>query len=316
MPEMQSDLVRRSEGLRVRRIDVERRTALFVASDESLDSHEEILEQDWRLERFRKNPTILWAHDQEQLPIGRGLSAEVVGGELQVDVQFAPAELNPFAEQVFGMLQAEFIRACSVGFRPGKMRREKRGDREVWVLSQNELYELSILPIGSNPNALGKGPDPLAGMKAAAIAAERAGVPAAEDNMADTTDKGAAELAELRAKFDTTEKALDAARAQVATLEKSKADLETSNAALTKENGELKSAQTRGEIEAFVGKKILPTEVDSLIKWAAADKTACLENIKARADLTLTTPIVTGGEAEKAKAAPSNNGAELGARLA
>lgn len=314
MSEVQDGLVRRSEGLRVRRVDTAKRTALFVASDESLDSHEEVLEQDWRLDRFRKNPTILWAHDQEQLPIGRGLSAEVVDGELQINVEFAPAELNPFAEKVFGMVQADFIRACSVGFRPGKARREKRAGRDVWVLSENELYELSILPIGSNPNALGKGPDPLAGMKAAAIAAERAGAPAAEDIMADAT-KEAIELGELRVKFAASEKTIADLQTKLTKAETDKAAAETALAAATKTNAELSDKVLRIEVEALVGKKITGGEVDSQFAFAKLDRKAFDASMAARPDLKILGEVVRGGDADRSKTFGAN-GSDNGESLA
>lgn len=322
MTETRSDLVRRSDGLQFRSVDRAKRTARFVASSDTIDSHGEIVEQDWDLSRYRKNPVILYGHDRWGLPIGRAVECGLVDGNLEVEILFAPATANPFAEQVWQLVDGEFLRAVSVGFLPGDARRELRDGVEVWVLRQNVLFEISVVPIGSNPDALGKEPEALTRMKAAFIAAQAATPATEEKAMADTAKDPTP--VEVRVTVDDTiKKSLDDARGEIETLKRSAVEkdakiveLTAKNAELTKQNGDLAAAQTRGEIEAFVGKKILPAELDSLVKWALTDKDACLANIKARGDLTLTTPIVTGGEADKAKGAPSTNGAELGARLA
>ena len=48
------------------------------------------------------------------------------------------------------------MRAVSVGFMPHSVRWEKRGDREVYVLADNELYEISVCSIPANPDCLAK----------------------------------------------------------------------------------------------------------------------------------------------------------------
>lgn len=133
-----------------------------------------------------------------------------------------------------------------------------------------------------------------------------------------------ADVAEVRVTVDETiKKALDDARAEIETLKKSAVEkdakiveLSAKFDALATKNAELTDAATRSEIESYVGKKCLPAEVDSLLALAKSGKDAVIANLKARADLTITTPIIAGGEADKAKGAPSTNGAELGARLA
>jgi hypothetical protein len=84
-------------------VDAEKRTIKFVGSTNQIDSYEEVVEQDWILDRWAQNPVILFGHNrgasgESALPIGRGLSAEIKDDRLEIDVEFAPEDLNPFAE--------------------------------------------------------------------------------------------------------------------------------------------------------------------------------------------------------------------------
>ena len=144
----------------IRSIDKEKRTIDVVASTEAVDAHGTVIVQDWNLERFKRNPVILWAHNatlgMDELPIGKALRAEVVNGQLEATIQFAGADVNPRAEQVFQAYSQEFLRAVSVGFNPHSYRWEMRDDIEVLVFSDNELLEISCVPVGSNPDALAR----------------------------------------------------------------------------------------------------------------------------------------------------------------
>lgn len=144
----------------VRAVDAEKRTVDVVASTEAVDSHGTVLVQDWNLERFARNPVVLWAHNatlgMDELPIGRCTRCEVVNGQLEATILFAGADVNPRAEQVFQAYRQGYLRAVSVGFYPHSYRWEMRDDVEVLVLSQNELFELSCVPVGSNPDALAR----------------------------------------------------------------------------------------------------------------------------------------------------------------
>lgn len=149
-----------SRAALVRSIDVEKRTIDVVASTAAVDSHGTVLVQDWDLTRFSANPVILWAHNatfgMDELPIGRSLRHEVVNGALECTIQFAGADISPRAEQVFQAYRQGFLRAVSVGFNPHSYAWEMRDDVEVLVFSDNELLELSCVPIGSNPDALAR----------------------------------------------------------------------------------------------------------------------------------------------------------------
>jgi HK97 family phage prohead protease len=143
-------------SIHVREVRKETREVDYVASTETVDSYDEVLRQNWILDRYLRNPVILWAHNNDwavpTLPIGRATKVRVEDKKLLITAKFS--EANPFARIVFDMIVEGMLRAGSVGFRPHKVTRESIGGVERVVCDQNELYEFSICPIGSNPDAL------------------------------------------------------------------------------------------------------------------------------------------------------------------
>lgn len=135
-------------------LDVESRSFEVLASSETQDSHGDIVKQDWKLDRYSQNPVVFFGHESWDLPIGKASGVRVVDGALHATVTLS--KTNPKAEQVLQLMQEGMLKSISVGFRPGKRTMEKRGDREVRVLSENELLELSVVAIGSNPDARAK----------------------------------------------------------------------------------------------------------------------------------------------------------------
>src|SRR5215210_4955591 len=143
-----------STELWLREVAPKERAADFIASTSALDSHGEVVDQHWRLDRYRANPVVFYAHDHRDLPIGRAENVRVEDGKLQCRIVFATAEANPRAEHVWQSIQQRTLRAVSVGFVPNDMRLEKRNGEDVYVLTDNELHEVSVVPLPSNPEAL------------------------------------------------------------------------------------------------------------------------------------------------------------------
>ena len=134
-------------------IDEENREVWFIASTGALDSHEEIVDQsNWGFKRFDLNPVILWSHRSGDFPIGRAVERKVEGGRLLIKVRFS--RKNPVGVLAWELVLEDMLRACSVGFMPGRCAYEMRAGKEVCVLYDNELYELSICSIPSNPESV------------------------------------------------------------------------------------------------------------------------------------------------------------------
>lgn len=143
-------------------IDLEKRTVDFVASTDVVDSYDEIVDQgSWILEDYLANPVVLWAHQSRELPIGRsvdvGLRSGATGGGVRLEhrVEFMTPDLNEKADQVFRMIP-KFLKAVSVGFLPKTYRWEMRNNVEVFVWADCVLKEISVTPVGANPQALAK----------------------------------------------------------------------------------------------------------------------------------------------------------------
>jgi HK97 family phage prohead protease len=129
----------------------------FVASTDAIDSYDEVVDQgSWILDRFLKNPIVLYAHDSRDLPIGTCTRVDVVGGRLECTIKFCTADENPKAEQVWRLVKAGVLRAVSVGFMPGEAKLEMREGREIVVLYKNTLHEISVCPVPANQDALAK----------------------------------------------------------------------------------------------------------------------------------------------------------------
>lgn len=137
------------------------RVVRFEISDEVEDRVGDIITADgWQFDNFLKNPVVLWAHNPRELPIGRVEQLMRSSTKTFADVLFAGADENPFAESVFRMIKAKFLRACSVGFRALSVEPIMQ-EGEFWPIGfkflSQELLELSVVSIPALPTALAVG---------------------------------------------------------------------------------------------------------------------------------------------------------------
>jgi HK97 family phage prohead protease len=140
------------------------RTLRFVGSDETPDRDNDIMEVNgWKLDEYLKNPVFLWAHDYDKPPVGKAISViiDAATKKLLFDIKFATAEEYPFADTIYKLYKGGYLNATSVGFRGTKF--ETRNDESVinmpeWQrgrrYKEQNLLELSAVPVPSNPNAL------------------------------------------------------------------------------------------------------------------------------------------------------------------
>jgi hypothetical protein len=150
----------------------ESRTIEFIASTPTKDRHRTVLNPEgWQLDNFNRNGIIGYQHnvygggmcsgpDPDDV-IGKGF-AFMEGENLIVRVTFEPADLNPLAEKVFRKVLFGSLRATSVGFAPigkGKYGEDDQAQgraNETYYFEGQELLELSIVNIPSNPDAVGR----------------------------------------------------------------------------------------------------------------------------------------------------------------
>jgi len=145
----------------------EGRVLTFVGSTESRDRMgDEIKVSGWDVKNYKKNPVFLWAHNYDEMPIGRAkkVRRDKEKNALVFDIEFAPAEANPKAEQVYQLYKQGFMSATSVGFQSMKSewieeeedeKSNKDDDRQPGRrFKKQELLELSAVPVPANPEAL------------------------------------------------------------------------------------------------------------------------------------------------------------------
>lgn len=157
-------IVRRSVSLVRRSINEEERTVEVICSTDSIDSHGDIVEQNFDLARYEKNPVVLWNHGPgyfcddpvNEIPIGKAIKVGVVKGQLEATFKFATAKVSELAERVWQAFLEDMVRAVSIGFRPHDVSREVVDDVTIYHLDNNEIYEISVVPIPSNPDAVAK----------------------------------------------------------------------------------------------------------------------------------------------------------------
>lgn len=128
----------------------------FVISTQNRDRDQDTIQQKgWDLEAYLKNPVVLFAHNQSELPVARGVKTGVSRGALRQKMEFTPADLYPFGNMVGEMVLEGFLNASSVGFGVKEWKTiEEEGMITGFNFIEQELYENSIVPVPSNREAL------------------------------------------------------------------------------------------------------------------------------------------------------------------
>lgn len=287
-------------------VDETTRSVEVIASTAALDAHGEVVEQDWDLARYKRNPVILWNHNRDvdgpsdSLPIGRASNVRVEGGKLKMVITFASKEANELAERVWLLVKEGVLKGVSVGFRPGKITTKIANGKEIYVLSECELRETSFVPVGSNPEAVAKAIDDEHKLFAQFVGSKQA--PGAKGNQMDIEIQKA--LAEEKVARESAEKSLKSAEDKIKSLE---GELKSEKAVSSKLEAELKTEReksaasavviVKNELDARAGKKFAPAERE---EWEALVKEVGIERVckllDMRSDIQLSEPVTVDGE--------------------
>lgn len=152
----------------------------FTLTEKKVDRDSEVVLPDGvKLDNFKKNPVVLWAHQSggwsgEAIPpIGKVLARTIDQTEdhLEADVEF---DLNdPFAKMIYNKYLNGFLNAGSIGFRAIAFDKEPvLPGQKGYTITKSELYEFSAVPVPALPTALAKSftPDELENDKVAKFA--------------------------------------------------------------------------------------------------------------------------------------------------
>jgi hypothetical protein len=108
------------------------------------------------LDEFKKNPVMLLMHNDWDMPIGRWENIRVEGTQILADPVFD--ELDEKAAKIKGKVDRDFVRMASVGsWAPEAIEYEpdpERPGETIAVVTKWTVREASIVPIGSNHNAM------------------------------------------------------------------------------------------------------------------------------------------------------------------
>jgi HK97 family phage prohead protease len=131
----------------------------FIASSNSVDRYGDVIEQDWVLEDYWKNPVLLWAHQTREAPVGRVKTFNVSpdGSRTFAEIELVPDEIADEKTKYLAlMVQHKFLNAVSVGFIPGAEtdRRDEKGNWAGYTYTRNRLVELSLVSVPANQDAV------------------------------------------------------------------------------------------------------------------------------------------------------------------
>lgn len=156
------EMTKGARELILRGIDEEKRTAVFRGVTEQVAADGGILDVDGAdFGRLETNPSFQWAHSGEV--IGRIIDWVTVTKDRAIDftVEFPAQGISDFADSKWRMVQAGFIRACSIGFRinsfadlTDKEKEAKGLSRYGWLANDWEVHELSLCAVGADPGAI------------------------------------------------------------------------------------------------------------------------------------------------------------------
>lgn len=146
----------------VRALDPKTRQVRFRITTGAVDRMKDTIDPTgWDLKNWKANPVFLWAHQYggtaagPGLPIAKGVDIAADAKGLTAVAQFATRDQYEFADTVYQLILGGFLKATSVGFKPLKhVYNEQRGGVDFL---QQELLEVSVVPIPANPEALIEG---------------------------------------------------------------------------------------------------------------------------------------------------------------
>ncbi len=146
-------LIRQKMTFRIKSVDEEKFIINGVFSTGGEDRHGEIVDQTgWKLEEYKSNPVVLFAHDHYQPAVGKCIDIGMDGsGNLTGSIQFAAKEYD-FAMTLFKLYAGGFMRAFSVGFMNNVYEIDQENDNVI--LRDNTLYEISCVNVPANAMAL------------------------------------------------------------------------------------------------------------------------------------------------------------------
>lgn len=99
------------------------------------------------ISQVKRNPVVLWSHKYSELPIGKIIKLWRSNGNLYATIRL-DYDLYDFANVVYQMILRGTINAVSIG---GLV---KKWSDDYLTIEELEMVEVSVVPVGANPDAL------------------------------------------------------------------------------------------------------------------------------------------------------------------
>ena len=137
--------------MKTKRMENSKSGLSFVLSTPVVDRSGDRVKQNWNLSDFQKNPIALFGHMHDKI-IGTWDLA-VKEGKLVGDLILARPGTSPLVDEVRSLIEQDILKATSIGFSSDKVKENEFGGYD---LDDNMLYEVSVVAVGANQEALRK----------------------------------------------------------------------------------------------------------------------------------------------------------------
>lgn len=137
-----------------RAIDAETRRVDVVVSTGDVARDDMIIEMaGWQLDNYRRNPVVLFAHNDAALPIARAVDTRIENDALVQTHEFAQ---HAQADTVWQLVRDGYMSATSVRWLPKawEWRKQAGKSMETLVFTASELLEVSWVTVPADPGAL------------------------------------------------------------------------------------------------------------------------------------------------------------------
>lgn len=143
----------------LRAIDATAMTVEAVISTGNVGRDQTVIDPaGWDFSNYRKNPVVLWSHNDFAVPVARTIGEVQTGpNELRATAEFDRED--PEAVRLFGKVKRGYVNATSVRWLPKRteiraLPIEGGGERDTIVFVEQELLEWSFVAIPADPGAV------------------------------------------------------------------------------------------------------------------------------------------------------------------
>lgn len=141
----------------VKSVKEEDRVIEFVATQEIVDYDGDIVSvEKMDISPIKNTKSFLWSHRNADPPVGKILSVKKDGKQIVGRAQMTSEEEYPFGYTIYKLIKGGYINNVSVSFIPdySKVEYKEKDGKQIRMINESKLIEVSAVNIGANPRAL------------------------------------------------------------------------------------------------------------------------------------------------------------------